>query len=435
MTTKKKESKAELLDTDTWIEMLYQLLNDKEIRKIASVIQPQIQGFTTKNTVKAPPSLLRKKTIDKLKQNKSIVDWMKKWFQPAASKVKEANIDFEQFLYKSKFGESVTFAEAVAQMGIVYPEMFNTHKASIMSNLEAGKHPLDHLTVDKLTPKKALQVKALAWEDSTAVEYYRMLVEKALKSLPVIEGSIKEWVQNKQAIENGEIAHIASTRMDEIRKWPEGEKAVFLQMAFHDSQKVIWTIMEDFITEKSELEKQVKDKEKRLKKLEKQNTEREETEAVWKEKTAEIEKKLLKTELQYTQTLAELQTEIKVLKQRQAVKQEVAAANDLQMPLLVTESDFTLLTRLKADDFVGLIPAGQITTVENMDQFQHVQLARGTQCLFIHSDSFSTKEQFQLDDYARTYQIPFKSVSGNVAAVTRQIIYYLEGAILDEINA
>lgn len=435
MTTKKKESNVTLQDTDTWIEMLYQLLNDNEIRKIAAVIQPKIQGFTTKNTAKAPPTILRKKTIDQLKQNKTIVDWMKKWFGPAASKVKAANIDFEQFLHRSKFGESVTFAEAVALTGIIYPEMFNTHKNCIQSNLEAGNHPLDNLSLNTLSFGKELQAKALAWEDSTAAEFYQMLVEKSLKSVPVIEGSVKEWIQKKQAIENGEIAHVASTRMNEITKWQEEEKAVFLQMAFHDSQRVFWAIMKDFITDKSELEKQVKDKEKRLKKLEKQSIESEETEAVWKGKTTDLEKKLWKTELQYAQTLADLQSEISAFKKRQAAEEEAAAAIDLQLPLLVTESDFILLTRLEQNDFFGMIPANQIMTVENINQFDQIKLASGTQYLFIHSDSFSTKEQFQLDYIAGSYQIPVKSLSGDAATVTRQIIYYLEGAILDEINA
>ncbi|CAM4489999.1 hypothetical protein FHS16_005139 [Paenibacillus endophyticus] len=434
MAAKATESKDALLDQETWIEMLYQLLNDIEIRKIATVVQPKIQGFTTKNTVKAHPKLLRKKTIEQLRQNKNIMNWMKKWYEPTVSKVKESNIEFEQFCHKIKFGEGVTPAESVALTGILYPEMFNAHKDSIQKNLSASKHPLENLSIKKLTLKKELQVKALAWEDSMSAESYSMLIEKLLQSLPVIEGSVKEWIQKKQAVEMGELAYVASTRMDEISKWPEGEKAAFLQMAFHDSQKVLWKMIDDLLKEKNEQDKEDKAKGRRLKKLEKQSAEREELEAVRKAQAVEQEKKLLDNNQHYERTIAELQAEINALKQWQALEEEAAAALVQEVPLLLTESDFILLTRFNPEEFAGMIPINQIFSVENIERLHGAQLMPGTQYLFIHSDRFSTKEQFELDEFAAMFQIPYKSVSGDFSAVTRQLIYYLEGAILHEIN-
>lgn len=410
-----KETKEAVLDTELWIEMLYQLFNDHEIRKLAAVIEPKVQGFSSKNMAKAPPTLLRKKTIEQLKKHKHLANWLRKWFDPDASKVKEANIDFEQFVLKSKLGDSVTPAEAIALTGILYPEMFNAHQERIRNNLAAGKHPLDNLAVKKLTPKRALQAKALAWEDSSAADSFRMLMEKTFEERPVIEGAIKEWIQQAQVIEAGQIAYIAATRMDEISQWPEGEKAVFLQMAFHDSQKVHFEIMSTVVKVNNDLVKEDKAKEKRLKKLETQ--------------VQEYQKQLMEMEREHTRALEVLQAEISEFHQRQMAEKEAAPAVESRIPLLVKESNFILLTRLKPDEFAGMIPTEQIIMVEAVEQLSDLQLAANTQYLFVHSDLFSTKEQFELDNNAEALRIPFKAVHGEVAEVTRQLIYYLEGAI------
>ncbi|TXK82571.1 hypothetical protein [Paenibacillus sp. N3.4] len=434
MAAKVKSNKETVIDQDSWLEMIYKLLSENELRKIATIIQPQIQGFTAKNLVKAPLAMLRKKTIEKLRQNMNKYIWMKKWFEPTVSKVKEEKINFEEFYHRSRLGDHVTPAEAVAITGILYPEMFNENKNTMQQNIEGKKHPLEDLGTKKLAPKRQLQVKALAWEDSSAKEAYRLLIQESLGLKLELEGSVKDWVQEKSSVEIGEISYLASTKMEEINKWTEGEKAAFFQMAFHDSQKVIWKMIEDLLKEKSELEKEDKAKEKKLKKLEKHNTEREEVEMALKRQMTEMEKKLAEADNEYEKSVAELQDEIECLRQQQGAREQVAAAQVMDEPLLVTESEFVLVTRFNQEEYASMLPIGQIIHIQDVSDFLDCQLEDDVKYIFIHSDCFTSKEQFYLDEIVELFERPFKSVSGSSAAVTRQIIYYLEGAIINEIN-
>jgi hypothetical protein len=435
MAVKAKANKEAMLDKETWLEMLYQLFNENEIRKIAQVIQPQIQGFSAKNSVKAPIAMLRKKTIEKLKQNKNIYTWMTKWYESAAAKEKDAKIDFEEFCHKSKMGDTVTVAEAVALAGILFPDVFNEHKDKILENIDGKKHPLEDLGTKKLAPKRQLQVKALAWEDSSAKEGFRLLLESTLDIKVELPKSLKDWIQEKNSVDIGEIAYLATTRMDEINKWTEGEKAVFLQMAFHDSQKVVWKMIDDLIKEKQQLENEDKAKERRLKKLEKLNAEREEIETALKRQISELEKKIADAESHYEKTFTELQMEIDNLGQQQTSHEQVATARSLDDSMLVTESDFMLITSFPQEELISMLPTNQIMTIQQPQDLHGLELGADINYIFVHSDGFSSKEQFQLDEIIEAYGLPYRSVSGNSAAITRQLIYYLEGAMINETNS
>lgn len=434
MAAKVKSNKEAEIDQETWLEMIYQLLNENELRKMAAMIQPKIQGFTAKNLTKAPLAMLRKKTIEKLRQNMSGYIWMQKWFEPTASKVKESKINFEEFYHRSKHGDTVTPAEAVAVTGLLYPEIYNENKDKIQQNMEGKKHPLEELGMKKLAPKRQLQLKAAAWGDHSTKEKYRLLIEESLKLKLELDGSVKDWIQEKGSLEIGEISYLASTKLEEINKWTEGEKAAFFQMAFHDSQKVVWKMIENLLKEKSELEKEDKAKERRLKKIEKLNTEREVVEASLKSQISEMEKKLADEKNEYDESRTQLRDEIASLMQQQVSREQVAAAQVMDDHLLVTESEFVLVTRLNQEDYASMLPLGQIIPIQDVSDLLDCQLEADVRYIFIHSDCFSSKEQFYLDEIVELFERPYKSISGSCAAVTRQIIYYLEGAIIHEIN-
>ncbi|MDF9842850.1 MULTISPECIES: hypothetical protein [unclassified Paenibacillus] len=432
MATEAQENVEETIDSEVWLEMIYKLLSENEVRRMAAIVQPPIQGF--KNPVKAPPAMLRKKTVEKIKKFTNPVSWMEKWYDPNITKVKEAKIDFEEFCHTYRIGDTVTPAEAVAVTGILFPALFNESVVKMQQNIEEKKHPLEELGTKKLAFKRQLQIKALAWEDPPASDAVRFLMEEALNLNPEIEGSLKEWLQEKGSVESGEIALLASTKMGEISKWTEGEKAAFFQMAFHDSQKAVWKIMTDLLKEKGDLEREDKAKERRLKRLEKLNTDREEADAALKKEIGGLEGKLAAAEAELEKTRTSMQAEKDSLMQQHISLTQAAAARESDDFRLVKESDFVLITRSDREDYANLLPAEQIITIRDTQDLLEHQLESGIKYIFVHSDSFSSKEQFYLDELIEAYDRPFKSVSGGVSAVTRQIIYYFEGAMINEIN-
>lgn len=304
--------------------------------------------------------------------------------------------------------------------GLLYPEMFNEYRDKIQHNIADKRHPLEDLGTKILVFKRQLQVKALAWEEPLTKEAYRLLIKDTVVKEVAVDGSLKDWIQKKSSVEIGEIAYLASTHMDEINKWTEGEKAVFSQMAFHDSQKVLWKMMGDLKKEKTELDQEDKSKERRLKKLEKQLTEKDEVETVAKRHHSETNKKQ--------------QAEIESLLQQLSSKEQVAATQIKDQPMLVTETDFVLVTRFNPQDYASMLPINQIVFIQHVEDLLNVQLNSDVKYIFIHSDGFSSKEHFYLEEIIESYEKPFKLVSGCVAAVMRQLIFYIEGAMMNEIT-
>jgi hypothetical protein len=327
MGTEKEQIEMEQpLNRDVWTDMLYGLFNDHEIFRIASIMNTKVLGFTAKNMKKAPPTLLRKKTIEQLSKLKNSANWLEKWFEEESKKISSADIDFEQYCQKCIHEEAVTQAQSIGVAGILYPVHFNRHKEAIQGNIATGKHPLQDLSDKKLTAKKMLQVKALAWQDDFLSDCYRLWMEKSMASIPEVEGTLKEWILSKSTIETGELAYLASTKINEVMKWNEGEKALLLQMALHDNQKWHWSEIERQGKRESEWSKETKGLERRLKKVEKKTTDSRDAEGAKNARIKELEGQMLQAESLYEQQLNELRIELQMIKELDKKRMEAVCS-------------------------------------------------------------------------------------------------------------
>lgn len=479
------DGEAEPLNRDAWTQLLYDTFSDAEYRKIARSFGVKVAGFSH-DLSKAPLPLLRKETVKRLSRYIDLYTWLKLWFEQTAVKYRNDETEFEEFCQQLQVGNELTTAEAVGLTGLLYPEAFNRHEAKLRENIKSGKHPLAGLSTKKLTFKWELQVRTGVWSDPVSRDTFLLAYEKQQPELCAAlnrADGLKEWLLDKQEIEPGELAYAALAQQDGWGKWQDDEKTVLLSAALHDANKLWVKSMLQAEKEKTTLEKEAKQKERRLARLEKANQELDTNESALKARADGLRAELAEAERQVAKLEEEkqlLEARLDELKERLAAQAEAhaqeqsrqakasareqeqsalaraqheAAAGpdgDDRLPAsphayadaqqwpetagagMLPEEDVRLLTRFEAAAYAPYVPADRIIAMRELEEIAELPDCR---VLFIHSDGFTTKELFAMDDSLRLLRVVYRYVSGSSIGATRQIIYYLEGDRIDETDA
>jgi len=421
------------LNETVWISALSTLLNEFEIKRLASVIKPKIQGFSANNITKAPIIMLRKKTIEQLKQLKAPLSVFEKLYSAMIGKVRSEGTSFEEYCQSVQYSQEYSFADALVIVGTVFPEKYMQHQNKINDNITRNEHPLKGISSKKLTFKRELQLLSSAIEYPIDEQQIQGIMRLHSTDPSSIETTLKNWLRQRNTTETGELVLAAVQFRQEWESWQEGEKAVFLELALKDSLGQLLLTHRNYETIQAQNEQKLKEYEKKIFRLEKKLQEQDTSDQSLRTQLRDMETKMSAKEDELKHLTSEianwhercrsLETEL-----RQAAMRSAPSQTDL-----IDETNVILLTRYEPELYEPLLKTEQVLQIGAMSALAGIELT-ADQFVFIHSDGFSTPEQFEIEDYLSQLEVGYRSVSGTAVSAIRKLICYLEGGWSDEIN-
>ena len=426
---KKRKS---IMNPAEWMELIFHHFTDAEIKILAGSVKPSIAGF--KNSTKAPAFMLRKHTIEKLKMTSNPIVWVRTLYNSILGEYEDTS--FDEFCYSARSKPDLTISEILVVTGTIYTAEWDKYQALIQANIDQQQHPLTGLAEKKITFKREIELKTDAWTDRNAEAHFLSLFTPRNPSKKVDE-SLKDWLKNEKNAELGEAAALAILQDKQWRKWGPSEKAAFLELAFKDSQRFLKLLHTEWEQDKAEqarssvnLGKQLESRRRRMESDQEQLLQakayaaRLETELA--EKTALLES-AQKELAALGNSRAQLAMQVETL---EAAGQQIPSRPDNPLlPDLITESGVLVLTAYASEDYEGLMSARQILTLAAPDG--ELDLSgldeADPDIIFIHSDTFSTRAQLELDRMLSDRDCLYRFVGGDLVAAARKMICYVEG--------
>ena len=144
---KKRES---IMNPAKWMELIFHHFTDAEIKILAGSVKPAIAGF--KNSTKAPASMLRKHTIEKLKMTSNPIVWVRSLYISILGEYEDTS--FDEFCYSARSKPDLTISEILVVTGTIYTAEWDEYQALIQANIDQQQHPLTGLAEKKITFKR-----------------------------------------------------------------------------------------------------------------------------------------------------------------------------------------------------------------------------------------------------------------------------------------
>lgn len=436
----------------SFIDDLFELFSEEELKKAAKVMNPTIPGFTKRNIAKAPISLLKKKTIEMIKGNRTEnllkdtgLDHLKHY-----QDIKE----FEDFLFQIQVDANLSPSSKFALMVHLFPDKYEENQKLIHENIIQGKDPFHQLMSIKPTFEKEFAVKANLRKNIFDFQQMISLFEEHEDFQDLInthnsyEGNLKERLATKniELEQLGSYTYLLSKYVSEWNEWEVDEKYAFLYLGLLDSFHFFYHEfyllkegMEKLQIKEKELHEQIKkdqDKQARLsrsyEKLKKEKKEWEKEKLQLISMTEELDNKIKNQSHQLKNRESE---ELKLIKKIEDLS--IKVQGNLIKVKGILQNEKVLFITTNADPLFSLfLFQNQILMMEKKEWLHLDKLPESFQykILFINASNLTTKEMFIIEDKLRKEQVIFRFLCGEPVEMIRKIIYMLEGDITHEVN-
>lgn len=414
----------EAFDFTPWIPTVFQLLDDSEIMTAAKVVGTALPGFGPRSLHKAPKSMLRKKTLEKLANMAVPIKFVASLYKPLLALVKE--VEEPQALLWKMNQDGVSSAAKLAALGLERPDYFQTIEQIVADNVKEKKDPFDGLVK---TPELDEQVRLhVPMNLGPTLERVAAIEGTLGKSVELTEGeALKQLKEHMYLNEVGTYVTFAA-KSEEWKQWETKDREAFLQLVMLDAMNLVTYQHMEFDSHKDELQ----EANEKLEALGASKDEAEEEVLRLQERIAELEEQLK------AQTKAKKDAEKDLEAAKQAAHTATqsaakAAAEAKPLPVyepILNDPRVKLVLFQERPDLSQYIYESSIVLLKSpKDVTTQIKKAGAESELlwFIESDRVSSKEMFQLEQTLRQNKAAFRFVSGGDAELIRKIIYNLEG--------
>jgi hypothetical protein len=408
----------ENFDFKPWINYIYQLLDDQEILSLAKMMRISVDGFDAKKLQRAPKSMLRRTTLEKLAKLNSPLHLIVKMNQAHFEKMKDEQ-DPQVLLWRLR-QEGARPAAMLALISLDRAEYFLQVHRTVKENLDSKRDPFyDMIQTPELDVQARIQMTS-----KLDVALKRMVEVKSLfenEKIPE-EDPLKHLREHMGQDQIGAYLSFAA-RSDVWKQWESNNQEALLQLVMLDAIHLVAQQNHELQSKNDQFQK-FKSKHEVLEvSMSKQDQEIHRL----REQIIQLEEQLKLQRKTIQMIEKERDDAIKGAKSSEPSQGE-PILNDERVKLVLFRDRHELLKYINQSSLVVLKHTKDLAVMlQSLDRELLESLF-----WFIESNECSTKDMFYFEKILRMHKATFRFISGSDTELIRQMIYYLEGDMRHE---
>lgn len=417
----------------------------------------QVPGFTKKNALKAPLSLIKNIARQRVKRITDASKFLFNYTKRAREQYK--NLTFQEFYAKINVDDKTTEGEKLALFFLLYQEDYKLHLEKIQENIKHERPPLTGILslslAEKLSTLHSVSYQIDKLEKINYADHFK-LDEKIDHDNLVNNLTLNEKIKlNPLPPPNrGYYLSVYNQYLNESDQWKDSEKTAFLHLVIGDLLRLVENQSQIHNEENKKIQAELHSKQNEYLQM-KEIIQKKDT------KISSLELKLqdamkkvadLEAEIDIRSNETEERTkEIKILnetyeKNIEKLKSDYAQLEKLNKALTEERNKFGkmslfkneklyLITKIMNEKFAMILADDQLIHLsKDVDLDDVIKTKEEDAIYFLNVDGISTRESFKLEQPLKNNQLIYRLVSGGIENIIRKMIYYLEGELRDEVK-